>query len=195
MFNIKSEINLFEQKLKRHKINFEKRGDRIIIKTAKLDFQQLLIYFLMPLILGGVVILGISIFLIFYGVYIPKIQLVFGLAYVSGFALIGFAYGSLLRIRKKKKENHASKILSNRKLTLKVNEKEKKYDVENVATIKNSIEVHGDSILMGNVFLEDKEGNQVTIISIEGFKSNHLRSDLVWFENFSKNYLQLTASN
>ncbi|MFK7749195.1 MAG: hypothetical protein AB8B65_12440 [Kordia sp.] len=193
MFNIKNEINLFAQKLKRHKINFEKRGDRIIIKTATTDYQQLLVYFLLPLIFGSIIVLSVSLFIIFYGVYIPKMQLLFGFGLVSGFALIGFAYGSLLRIRKKKKENHASKILYNRKLIFKVNQKEKKYDVENIATIKNSIEIHGDSILMGNVFLEDKEGNQVTIISIEGFKSNHLRSDLVWFENFFKNYLQLTT--
>ncbi|WP_430411135.1 hypothetical protein [Kordia sp.] len=191
--NLKSQISLFEQKLKRHKINFTKQDERIIIKKASIDVQQLLIYFTIPLILGVGITIGILLFIIFYGIYLPKIRIVYGLAFLSGFALIGFAYASLHRIRKKKKENHASKILFNRKLTIETKTKETTYNAENVATIKNTIKIHGDNILTGTVFLIDKEGNKITIISIEGFKSNHLRDDLVWFENFFKNYLELTS--
>ena len=189
--NIQNELNLFELKLKRHKISFYKHKRQLIIKKSKTDFQQLLIYFLMPLILGSIVVIGIFIFIIFYGVYFPKTGMIYVFPFISGFALIGFALGSLFRIRKKKKENNASKILYNRKLTIETKEKKTVYDTENVLTIKNSIEIHDDNILMGNVFLVDKEENKITIISLEGFKSNHLRDDLVWFENFFKNYLQL----
>lgn len=191
--NIQSQINLFEQKLKRHKVNFVKQDQRIIIKKANIDVQQLLIYFTMPLILGSSIVIGVILFIIFYGIYLPKIRILYGLAFLSGFALIGFAYSSLLRIRKKKQENHASKILFNRKLTIETKQSGTTYDAENVLTIKNSIEIHGDNILMGNVFLIDKDGKKVTIISLEGFKSNHLRDDLVWIENFFKNYLALKS--
>ncbi|WP_298417619.1 hypothetical protein [uncultured Kordia sp.] len=189
--NIQSQLNLFEQKLKRHKINFLKQDERIIIKKASIDVQQLLIYFTTPLILGIGIIIGILLFIIFYGVYLPKIRLLYGLAFLSGFGLIGFAYASLGRIRKKKQENHASKILFGRKLVIETKTKDTTYSADNVITIKNSIEIHGDNILTGTVFLIDKEGNKITILSLEGFKSNHLRDDLVWFENFFKNYLEL----
>lgn len=192
--DIQNEINLFELKLKRYRINFYKHKQQLIIKKSSIDLQQLLIYFTVPLILGISIIIGVLLFFFIYGIYLPRMKIIFAvyiLGFLSGSALISFAYASFFRIQKKKKENHASKILYNRKLIFETEKNETTYDFENVTTIKNSIEIHDDNIFMGNVFLVDKEGNQITILSLEGFESNFLRDDLVWFEKFFKKYLEL----
>ncbi len=192
--DLQNDVDLLVLKLKRYKINIVKEKQRVSIKSATIDSQQLLIYCLLPLIFGAIVVIGITIFLAIYGIYLLRARIaypLYGLGYMSGFALLGFAYASFFRIRKKKTENNTAKILFNNKLIFKENTKEVKYDATNIKTIKNSIEIHGDNILMGTVFLVDVEGNEVTIVSLEGYKSNHLRSDLVWLENFFKTYLKL----
>ncbi|MEM6719836.1 MAG: hypothetical protein AAF611_10995 [Bacteroidota bacterium] len=192
--DLKNDLDLLVLKLKRYKINIVKEKGRVSIKSAAFDSQQFLIYCILPLIFGTCVVVGVTIFFIFSASYLIKSRIVAGiyiLGYLSGFALLGFAYASFLRIKKKKKENNTAKILFKNKLIFKVDAREVTYDATNINTIKNTIEIHGDNILMGNVFLVDAEENEVTIVSLEGYKSNHLRSDLVWLENFFKSYLKL----
>lgn len=181
--NLQSDIDLLILKLQRYKVNITKEKQRVAIKSETFDVQQLLIFCLLPLIFGIVIIIGATLFEILQGLYV--------LAFISGFALLGFAYASFFRIQKKQKENSAAKILFKRKLIFKANKKEITYDATNISSIQNSIEIHDDSILTGNVFLVDAKGNKVTIVSVVGYKSNHLRNDLVWLENFFKNYLKL----
>ncbi|MEM6687534.1 MAG: hypothetical protein AAF617_17285 [Bacteroidota bacterium] len=180
-----NDIDVLILKLKRYNINITKEKQRVAIKGEAFDTQQWFIYFVLPLIFGLLVIIGATVFSFPVGLYM--------LAFVSGFALLGFAYASFFRIAKKQKENSTTKILFNRKLIFKVNKREATYDANNISTIHNSIEVHDDSILTGSVFLIDTKGNKVTIVSLVGYKSNHLRSDLVWLEDFFKKYLQLQA--
>ncbi|EDP95108.1 hypothetical protein U8527_12905 [Kordia algicida OT-1] len=178
---------LLESKLKRLKISFSKKNDKIIIAQSNTDYTILLGLIFLPII-AGIAILG----------FLFPIDSVIRESHsrkviVASILFISFGITNIIRMRSKSKANKLTKVLGHKEIILNTKEASKRFDTNNIKHFDYTIKKLDEQTYSGNLFLVDTQQNKHLILGFDAETEQYLIDDLKWFSNYFSAHVQLNT--
>lgn len=168
---------IFESTLKRHRIYYSIKDDKIIIGSVKKDFFNYVILGIIPVISGIVLLIYLS-FIVekFHPFFIHMISALI--------LIVGYGVLNIQRVKRKKVFNNAIKIFEKGKITIKSsNEKIEimSADVEKVVYYCHAIT---KELYEGGIVIIDKNQTRHKILLLNDENKRYIKNDLKAFYDF-----------
>lgn len=179
---------ILESKLKRHKISYSKENEKIIIGKPRIDYITLLGLVALPII-GGI---GICLLLLSNDFEIFRrhsVKVIAGIVF-----LFGTGFFNLSRVKSKRKANDNLKILEDRTIKIKNQNKEYAFDKRNIRFFEYLTQQVNDEIYNGKLYLVDGDDEKHSILGFDDENEKYVIDDLIWFSEYFTNYVKLENS-
>jgi hypothetical protein len=182
--------SLLEMKLKRHKISFQTNGSELIIGKAKLDWNIIVFYIVLPLFFS----LFFLIALIFFIGYFPSRAIaLIAMVMFSSFVFVVININSFV---KKRKDNSSIIILSKNNIQIQHYDLALNFNKDNTLQLEVLVSSFSEELSMGQVVITNKEFQKEIILTLsDSVNDKMLEDDLNWFKLFFENYLKLDPSH